>query len=565
MKRYILTKLFSRLFLSLIFLVLCFYIIFSQQIKKTSFILFESQCKDLISKISDICEKRIDKNEIIQLNEDLKIIDRYTNLRITLIDKNGIVIGDSRKNPQFMENHKDRPEFVESIEKGYAKSIRLSQTLREYMFYYAVYLKEKGVVLRLSSDLKSIPNLFLFIKKPFTILIFAFVTTLSFLYLLILWRVAKNIGFIEDFINNLAVKKDERKLLEFKFRSLTKLIENLNEISRSLTNKSELENIANWLYKIIDLIEIPTLILDLDGKIINYNLGFEKLIKRLNRDKYFWEEIENFELNDLIEKTIKFKEKFDKEVEINGKWYLSKTFYLEETHNILLFLFDITLTKEINKIRKDFIINVSHELKTPLTVIKGYIETIEERIKDEELRSFVNIINNQTDRMIKIVENIITLSQVELQKMELEDINIKEEIKAVYELYKKKAEEKNIQFILNLSDVRVIKGDKFKLGQVLINLVDNAIKFTDKGRVEINLKEDKKYIIIEIKDTGIGIFKEELPKIFEKFYVGEKKKPQSGTGLGLSIVKNIVELHNGKIEVESELNKGTKFTIYLPY
>lgn len=565
MKKYIIFKLFTNFILILIFLLLCFYLVFSQLMKKLSFSLFELQCKDLISRISYICEERIEKNEISKLNEEIKLIDKYSKLRVTLIDKNGIVIVDSRQNSKLMENHKDRPEFIEAIKKGYAKSIRFSPTFKQNMYYYAVYLKERGIVLRLSSDLKSITDLFSLVKKPFVILIFIFGLIFSFLYFLILYVAAKKFGLIENFINDLAIKKEARELLELKFSGLTNVVKNLNEISKRLISKSKLESIEDWFFKIIEFIEDPIVILDLKGKIINYNLSFERLTKRGIRDKYFWEAIENFEINEIIEETIKFKNNLLKEIQIMGKWYLSKTIYLEEMQNILLFLFDISLSKEIDKIRKDFIVNISHELKTPMTVIKGYIETIEEKVKDEELRNFVNIIKKQTDRLIKIVENIITLSKTELQKIELEDVDIKEEIKSIYELYKKKAEEKNIQFVLNISDVGLIKGDRFKLGQAIINLVDNAIKFTDKGKVEISVMRDEKYLIIKVEDTGIGIPKEELPKIFDKFYVGEKKKFKSGTGLGLSIVKNIIELHNGRIEVESNLNQGTKFIIYLPY
>ncbi len=565
MKKYIIFKLFTNFILILIFLLLCFYLVFSQLMKKLSFSLFELQCKDLISRISYICEERIEKNEISKLNEEIKLIDKYSKLRVTLIDKNGIVIVDSRQNSKLMENHKDRPEFIEAIKKGYAKSIRFSPTFKQNMYYYAVYLKERGIVLRLSSDLKSITDLFSLVKKPFVILIFIFGLIFSFLYFLILYVAAKKFGLIENFINDLAIKKEARELLELKFSGLTNVVKNLNEISKRLISKSKLESIEDWFFKIIEFIEDPIVILDLKGKIINYNLSFERLTKRGIRDKHFWEAIENFEINEIIEETIKFKNNLLKEIQIMGKWYLSKTIYLEEMQNILLFLFDISLSKEIDKIRKDFIVNISHELKTPMTVIKGYIETIEEKVKDEELRNFVNIIKKQTDRLIKIVENIITLSKTELQKIELEDVDIKEEIKSIYELYKKKAEEKNIQFVLNISDVGLIKGDRFKLGQAIINLVDNAIKFTDKGKVEISVMRDEKYLIIKVEDTGIGIPKEELPKIFDKFYVGEKKKFKSGTGLGLSIVKNIIELHNGRIEVESNLNQGTKFIIYLPY
>jgi len=227
-------------------------------------------------------------------------------------------------------------------------------------------------------------------------------------------------------------------------------------------------------------------------------------------------------------------------------------------------MFDITTTKEIEKIRKYFIFNISHELKTPLTVIKGYAETIEDETGDSNIKNYAIIIKNQIDRLIKILENILNLSSLESKKIELEEFDLLKVVKKVYDLYKEKVEKKGLSFVLNFSDVPLIKGDEFKIEQVIINLIDNAVKFTDKGKIEINLYKEKNYVIFEVSDTGYGISKEDLPKIFDEFFIGSKSKPKAGTGLGLSIVKKIVDLHNGKIEVKSELNKGTKFKVYLP-
>lgn len=562
MRRYLFYKIFTIFF---IFFALSFtisFVFFFQTFKKSYFSNIEKEHRELIYKIFNGIQNKLGK-EKIDFADELKKIDRYTGIRITLIKENGVVIGDSRENPVIMENHRNRPEIIDSIEKGESRSIRLSPTLNKYMFYYAVFFKEKSIVIRTSVELNYIQRFFSYFKSRFLILYFITYSVLLITFLPFLLFSFREIGVIDNFVENLSKGKNKTKLLGLNQKYLAEIVNNLNIISEKLSTASDIKKKENEMFDIIEILEEPVSFIDLNGKIITYNSFFKKFLKTYAENKYYWEVIENFEINEIIEKTINFKNDFKKEIEINEKWFLLKTKYFEEKKIIFLFLFDITGFKEIEKIRKDFITNITHELKTPLTVIKGYVETMEEEIENFEFKNYLSIIRTQTERLIKIVEDIIRLSSLELKKIKIESFDICEVIKNVFDLYKKKAEEKNIQLLLNTSNVQFVKGDRFKLEQVFINLIDNAIKFTDRGKVEINLSRKEKYLIVEVIDTGIGISKEDLSKIFDKFYVG-KRIPNTGTGLGLSIVKDIIELHNGKIEVESEVNKGTKFTIYLP-
>lgn len=563
MRKYLFFKIFKSIFLISTLIFILFYIFFVQILHNKILSNEEKNLKVFAYKIyNEVEEESVKPNK--EFIEKLKEVDRYTGIRITFINVDGSVIIDTRENPKFMENHKNRPEIIDAIEKGEGKSLRLSPTLNQYMFYYAIFMKDKGIVLRVSTNVSDIQKFFYEFKRKFGVTFLLIYLIFTSLFIISISFSLKEISQIDMFINDLSKEKYGKILIDLKQKGLKDIVENLNYISERLSLVSRLEKEDVGKFEIIKFLEEPTAFFNLEGKLLDFNTNFEKFLKSSSIDKYFWEVIENFEINEIIEKTINLKKKQEKEVEIDGKWYFLKTVYLEKEKGIVLFMFDITLLKEAEKMRKDFITNISHELKTPLTIIKGYVETLEEETCENFVKNYANIIKKQIDRLINIVENMLSLSQLESKKIEFEDVDICKIVKNIYDLYKKKAEEKNLQFLLNISDIPLVKGDKFKLEQAIINLVDNAVKFTETGKVEININKEKKYVVIEVVDTGIGISEEELPKIFERFYVGSKRKSKAGIGIGLSIVKNIVELHNGKIEVESKMGQGTIFKIYLP-
>ena len=232
-------------------------------------------------------------------------------------------------------------------------------------------------------------------------------------------------------------------------------------------------------------------------------------------------------------------------------------------------LYDITKIKNLEKTKKDFVSNVSHELRTPLTAIKGFVETLEETTNDDENKHYLNIIKRHTDRVINIVEDLLLLSELEEESssLELEDVNLKGLIENILKIFDQRLREKNLVLKFKADkNLPLIKADPFKLEQVFINLIDNAIKYTERGEVMISVSQNDKGLITEIQDTGICIPKEHLSRIFERFYVVDKSRSRKlgGTGLGLSIVKHIVLLHNGKIDVENIPGTGTKFIVTLP-
>jgi len=271
---------------------------------------------------------------------------------------------------------------------------------------------------------------------------------------------------------------------------------------------------------------------------------------------------------ELVKTVRENKRNQSEELEVGGKVYLCSATFVALREQIVIVFSDITEAKNMEKIKKDFVVNVSHELRTPLTAIKGFAETLEDEA-GENLKNYAGVIKRNTDQLINIVQDLLLLSELEEKgsKLESEEVDLKHLVDNVIRIFKSRLAEKGLDFHLKVEDgLPVIKGDAFKLEQMFINLLDNAIKYTEKGRIVVALKRKVETVEIIVEDTGIGIPQEHLARIFERFYVVDKShsKKLGGTGLGLSIVKHIVLAHKGTIDVKSSLSRGTTFTVRLP-
>ena len=298
--------------------------------------------------------------------------------------------------------------------------------------------------------------------------------------------------------------------------------------------------------------------------------------------KPFWEVLRNREVINLVENVLKSWKPDNKEIFYlypEERYYLANVIPLDSPEKeIIVVMFDITEFKRLENIKADFIANVSHELRTPLTAIKGYTETLEEDAFEspEDQKHFLRIIKRHADRLINIVSDLLVLSEVEGRDVlsrendnsDFEDVNIIEVITSSLEALRSKSSEKGLNVSFNPSEENlVITANRFLLEQMFINLIDNAVKYTPElGEIGIELYHEDSDLRIEIYDTGIGIPKESLPRIFERFYRVDKTRSRKmgGTGLGLSIVKHIVIIHGGKIDVQSDEGKGSRFIISLP-
>lgn len=221
----------------------------------------------------------------------------------------------------------------------------------------------------------------------------------------------------------------------------------------------------------------------------------------------------------------------------------------------------------IEVLRTDFINNFSHEFKTPIISIKGFAEILkDDDLSKEEKNEYLDIIIEESKRLSSLATNVLNLSKIETQVIlnDIQRFNIGEQIRQSILLLDSKFQAKNILLDINIEDC-YINGNKEMLNQVWVNLLENAIKFNrENGIVSVNIKKKEENIFIHISDTGLGIAKESIPKIFDKFYQVDTSHSTNGNGLGLAIVKKIVELHNGTIKCDSIVSKGSKFTIMLP-
>jgi two-component system phosphate regulon sensor histidine kinase PhoR len=515
----------------------------------------------------------VETGETISLDSLAKALGKQINTRITIIDTSGMILADSERDPKTMDNHKHRQEIKQAISSGFGTSIRYSRTVKQEMLYVAIPMKGKqGIlaVLRVSLFLDGIDRLINDLKiriLEITVLILilslgaaaVFSTNLS-KPIRELVKASRKIGKGDFDINILFNRKDELKELADSFNHMIAQIKNL---------VSELSLEKEALNTIISSIQEGVLVLDKKGKIIMSNTSFQKIIAAdLSEDKPYWEIIRSSKLSQLVDRTIEQKAGgLRAEIMLQEKVFICSAAFLNSAEQVVLTFHNITELLRINEMKKDFVLNVSHELRTPLTAIKGFTETMAEE-KDIANKQYLDIIKRHTDRLIHIVKDLQILAEVEEKEtLIIEDVDLFKLISNLIKMFEPELRKKNLQFNFQADkDLPTIKADGFKIEQALINLIDNAIKYTEQGSIEITLKREVPFVLITIRDTGIGIPNEDLARIYERFYVVDKSRSRKmgGTGLGLSIVKHIISAHNGDIRVESTLNKGTKFSILLP-
>ncbi len=570
-------SIFSKVFGCYTLLVLCLSILFLffslRTIRHYYLSTLTENLKNLGTTLTIKITPLLAESKFQELDALVKSLGNRIKVRITIIDPNGKVLADSKKDPELMENHKNRPEVIQALRGNIGRSIRYSTTVKEDMLYVAMPIVEKGGkvsgVLRTSLFLSDINSLLDELKNNiiriavviilislFGAFIFSRNFTRPIKELIAAYRKVASGDFeVKVLLRN----KDELKELADNFNTMT---EQIKTLFKQLSSQKE------ELNSIISSVQEGLSVLDKEGKVLLSNESFKSIVQNnFTEGKFYWEIIREPKFTQLIKKAKQEEKNLSEELELNDRIYLCSATFLEAREETIVIFHDITERKNVEKMKRDFVVNVSHELRTPLTAIKGYVETLEEEV-DKKGRRYVEVIKRNTERLIAIVQDLLLLSELEeKESLEIEKVNIKEIVENVIRISEHKLKEKKLDFRVNIeNDIPPLRADFFKLEQMFVNLIDNAIKYTEKGEISVSAKHDQEKIIIEIKDTGIGIPKEHLNRIFERFYVVDKSRSRKlgGTGLGLSIVKHIVILHKGKIDVESTAGAGTKFTVTLP-
>ncbi|MED4129185.1 two-component system histidine kinase PnpS [Shouchella miscanthi] len=505
--------------------------------------------------------------------------------RLTIIDDTGTVLGDSWAEPEEMENHLDRPEIKRALADNDVE-LRYSETIGEDLLYYALPLYEDEMLLgyiRVGLSVESLNQ----INQTVWFVIAASFFIAFFILFILVTRITKQIIKPIDHATEAAIRlaegdyktrtfEDQHKELGRLGRSINILAYNLEQLSRR--HKVQQEQMA----ALIDHMGSALLFINVRGDVELVNRTTEQLFFVKAQEitgKPYYEIIPSDNLSKFVQSVYMTETKQRGQIEWTDH-FVTKVYDVYgapvvtdsgRLRGVTIVLHDITEQKKLEQIRKDFVANVSHELKTPVTSIKGFAETlIDGALQEPELsKQFTEIIWKESDRLQTLIMDLLELSKIENAQflLHLEEVSLKGISDEVVTLLSSKAEEKKMTIHVTETGQSTIEGDAQRLKQIILNLVTNAIAYTPAdGTVHVKLIEKENDVELQVKDTGIGISVPERLRIFERFYRVDRARSRNsgGTGLGLAIVKHLAEAHHGKLEVESEEGKGSVFKILFP-
>ncbi len=559
----------KKIYRGTIFIVMTSMIIFSIIFEYIGYLQYNKECQKELQFLSKTILMYQDDFDTI--DKDLKSVLDYK-VRITFIDFKGNVLYDNTSDISKMENHYNRKEFQEALNNGYGEDIRVSKSIGDDTYYYAIKL-DTGVV-RLSRSIDSI--LMIFLKGvPLVILVFGIMVIVVTIFSMSLSeKIVKPINTLVsqfDIFNQYDEQVPKTIVTEYsELQPIAETIEKLmNRTQKYIQNIKEQKD---RIRLITDNMVEGMIILDDKNDILSVNKSAISILNpdfKIKENRMFLELTRNKTLVSIIYDDIKREKNITEIIEIKDNYYRAYINKAENINGTIILLVDVTETVKAEAVRRDFSANVSHELKTPLTTIKGFGELFENGllVNVEDIKKYGGMIERESERLLFLINDIIRLSEIE-EKTEkiLSPINLYDCAEYAINLLKQKASTKDISIIFNGTDI-IVNGHEGYMNELFINLIDNAIKYNkDGGYITVNLSENDKFANISIEDTGIGISPQDCERIFERFYRVDKShsKKIGGTGLGLSIVKHIVNYHNGQIHIESELGKGTKLSIDIP-
>lgn len=528
-----------------------------------------------------------------------------TGARVTIIDGSGLVLGDSDEPSDKMENHSNRPEIRDAAVEGFGSSIRFSRTVQKDLLYIAIAISKgpEQRFLRLSVPLHDINAAMNRVRMRIIIASLISLLIIILIGLILGKRMTKAIEEITTFTKEVASGNIRKRVLLKEKDELGELAGNVSDMAQELSKRlKQSEEGKLKMEAILRNMSDGLMLTDIKGRILLSNstaknfFGIESDIEGMT----LMETLRKAELMEVIENVVESGKTISYEVEITypKELYLMTTsspFLVKgEVSGVVLAFHDITRLRQLEDIRKDFVANVSHEIKTPITAIKGFAETLLEGAIDdrENAPKFLEAIKNHSERLNSLVNDLLTLSRIELGdiKIQKEDVNLDDVVDTVFATLRNKARSKGLYLKKEIPpDLHKINADRDRLIQILLNLVDNGIKFTEDGGVTVKVKSsefgvrgmekivselktqhselaDFDYIEICVEDTGIGIPKKHIPRLGERFYRVDRARSRDlgGTGLGLAIVKHLVKAHGWEMEVESIQGQGTKVRLLCP-
>jgi two-component system phosphate regulon sensor histidine kinase PhoR len=500
--------------------------------------------------------------------------------RVTLIAKDGTVLGDTEHDPLTMENHAMRPEVAAALSSGTGQSIRYSATLHESMLYVAVPIIEQGqvmgvarIALPLTTVQSSINSSVAIVVSVIAIVAIMVVVAAA----LIASLITRPVRQITEAAEGIAAGKLDQQISVRTSDEIGRLGRAFNEMSLNL--KTTMATIMDERGKLVTVLSSLTdgiIMTDTDEKIVLVNPAAERLFnfEEANVTGHpFIEAVLDYEIDSAVKKCLETATEQTLQLDSTAGKFLrviAVPVTVSESKSALILFQDLTELRSLQTMRRELIGNLSHELRTPIAGIKVMVETLKDgAIKDKKIaEDFLTRIDDEIDRLTQMVSEITELSRIETGRADLQmsatDLNLL--VKEVVAQMNTLAKKQQITVATNLlRGLPTIKADRERIRNTIVNLVHNAIKFNRPGgRIEISTRVDGNSVIVSVSDTGIGISAEALPHVFERFYKADKSRSHDGSGLGLAIAKHTIQAHGGRIWADSQEGKGSIFSFSLP-
>jgi two-component system, OmpR family, phosphate regulon sensor histidine kinase PhoR len=510
-----------------------------------------------------------------------KKLGQEINARITIIAPDGKVLGDSKENPEIMENHASRPEVVDALNSGLGEATRYSITLGEQMMYIAVPISVQGTVLgiaRVALPLTTIENSI----NQLTISIILVMAVIAALIVFAAWfiarRTTKPLRQLTRATKQIASGQLGQKINIQTGDEVGQLGNAFNEMSSSLKNTMEAVSAEKAkLSTVLNNMADGVILTDKEGNVSAANNSAGRLLGFTVQNvpgKPVIEVVHDHEVDAILKKCLQTNQEQSTQFESSVTKHFIRVIaapVAEGKAVEILFLFqDLTEVRNLQTMRKELVGNISHELRTPIAGIKAMVETLRDGAADdkETANDFLARIESEVDRLTQTVSELTELSRIETGKIELkiESVNINSLVKDIATQLTPLAERQQVTIFTDLSpDIPEVKVDRERIRQTIINLVHNAIKFNKVGgSIVLSTRVDNNAITLAVADTGIGILKEDLSHVFERFFKADRTRSKGGSGLGLAIAKHTIQAHGGEIQATSEPGKGSTFSFSLP-
>ena len=498
---------------------------------------------------------------------DNAVKDVPGNVRVTFIDYGGKVLADSEGD--ISGNHLDREEIVAAL-KGEPKAVfRYSSSVKKEMVYYAekIELSDTYIFLRVSIPVASVDD---YVRSTIPTMIYVLIAAIFVCYIasvLITNSLLKPIKDVKDKIT--AVKNGDYSpsIPRGNDEEINAMLSEINDVSERLkVSIEEARNDKERLDYILDNISDGIVVLDKDGSVERVNANAAAIFSVKNAEgKNYGVLTENEKFNSSVENCLKTGDNSSFEVKTGGKIYMTSVKMLERGY-VVIVLTDITAVKNSEKTRSEFFANASHELKTPLTAIKGFNDIIFLSTTDEKTKELSGKIAKETDRIVLLINDMLNLSNLEAERSPIKErVDLVKVCEDVKESLSFLAEQKKVT--VEVSGSGVIEAEKEHAVELVKNLTENAVRYNEAGgHVWLNVGKAGGRIVLTVKDDGIGIEDKDKERIFERFYRVDKSRSREmgGTGLGLAIVKHICAVYNADLKLESKIGEGTTVTISFP-